>query len=335
MSLKIGNINLNHGLFLAPMAGVTDRIFRNICAEYGAEYTVSEMVCAKSLCYEQNSKKKHGISATASLASIYEKDAPVAIQIFGNDPKFMADAAIMLSNGTYNNCISTKKPIAIDINMGCPVRKITSNGEGSALMRDPKLAGEIVLAVSKAVNIPVTVKIRAGWDNNSKNAVEFSKILEANGASAICVHARTKEQLYRKGIDLEIIKDVKNAVKIPVIGNGDIFCAKDALEMFKITNCDGIMIGRGAMGNPWIFDEIRCVLENKEPTYPTNKEKIKMALVQLEALIQEKGEHTGIAEGKKHVAWYITGMNGAANARNQIMTSTSFDNIEKILNSLI
>ena len=334
MSLKIGNINLEHGLFLAPMAGVTDRTFRNICADFGAEYTISEMVCAKSLCYEQLAKKK-AISATSTLASIYDGDATVAIQIFGSDPEFMAEAAKMIEEGSYKNCISTKKPVAIDINMGCPVRKITSNGEGSALMRNPKLAGEIVLAVSKAINIPVTVKIRAGWDDNSKNAVEFSKILEANGASAICVHARTKEQLYRKGIDIDIIKDVKKAVKIPVIGNGDIFCAKDALKMFEATNCDGIMIGRGAMGNPWLFNEIRCSLENKNYVPPTNEEKIRMALMQLECLIKEKGEHTGIAEGKKHVAWYITGMNGAAAARNKIMMSTSFKDIENILNDLI
>ena len=334
MSLKIGNINLKHGLFLAPMAGVTDRTFRNICADFGAEYTVSEMVCAKSLCYEQLAKKK-AISATATLASIYDGDATVAIQIFGSEPEFMAEAAKMIEEGSYKNCVSTKKPVAIDINMGCPVRKITSNGEGSALMRNPKLAGEIVLAVSKAINIPVTVKIRAGWDDNSKNAVEFSKILEANGASAICVHARTKEQLYRKGIDLNIIKDVKKAVKIPVIGNGDIFCAKDASEMFEVTDCDGIMIGRGAMGNPWLFEEIRCSLENKDYISPTSEEKIKMALTQLKLLINEKGEHTGIAEGKKHVAWYITGMNGAAAARNKIMTATSFNDIENILNDLI
>ena len=334
MSLKIGNINLEHGLFLAPMAGVTDRIFRNICADHGAEYTVSEMVCAKSLCYEQKSKKKEK-SATVALASIYEGDAPVAIQIFGSEPAFMAEAAKMLSDGSYKNCISTKKPLAIDINMGCPVRKITSNGEGSALMRDPLLAGEIVSAVAKAVDIPVTVKIRAGWDDNSKNAVEFSKILEANGASAICVHARTKEQLYRKGIDLEIIKNVKKSVKIPVIGNGDIFSAQDAMEMFKITECDGIMIGRGAMGNPWIFNEILCALKNDDYTPPTNAEKIEMALIQLKASINERGEHIGIAEGKKHVAWYITGMNGAAAARNNIMTATSFDEIKNILNNLI
>lgn len=334
MSIKINNLNLKYGLFLAPMAGVTDRIFRNICAQHGAEYTISEMVCAKSLCYEQKSKKKD-LSTTASLAAIHQGDAPVAIQIFGSEPIFMAEAAQMLAGGSYKNCISTQMPVAIDINMGCPVRKITSNGEGSALMRNPKLAGEIVLAVTKAVKIPVTVKIRAGWDNDSKNAVEFSKILEANGASAICVHARTKEQLYRKGIDLDIIKNVKKAVSVPVVGNGDIFSAKDAIEMLDATECDGIMIGRGAMGNPWIFDEIIASIEKKDYTAPTDSEKIKLALFYLEALIKDKGEHIGIAEGKKHVAWYTAGMNGAAAARNKIMTATSFEEISNVLNGLL
>lgn len=334
MSIKIGNINLKYGLFLAPMAGVTDRIFRNICAQHGAEYTVSEMVCAKSLCYEQKSKKKQ-ISATASLASVFQGDAPTAIQIFGSEPSFMAEAAKMLAQGSYKNCISTQTPVAIDINMGCPVRKITSNGEGSALMRNPKLAGEIVLAVARAVNIPVTVKIRAGWDNDSKNAVEFSKVLEANGAAAICVHARTKEQLYRKGIDLDIIRNVKKAVNVPIIGNGDIFSAKDAVEMLNATECDGIMIGRGAMGNPWIFEEILSTIEKKAYTVTADKERIDMALFYLEALIKEKGERIGIAEGKKHVAWYISGMNGAAAARNKIMTATTLDGINNVLNDLL
>lgn len=334
MSLKIGNINLEHGLLLAPMAGVTDRVFRNICAQYGAEYTVSEMVCAKSLCYEQKSKKKE-FSTTAALASIQNSDATVAIQIFGSEPSFMAEAAKMLAEGSYKNCLSTKAPAAIDINMGCPVRKITSNGEGSALMRDPGLAGQIVSAVKKAVDIPVTVKIRAGWDDNSKNAVEFSKILEANGADLICIHARTKEQLYRKGIDLDIIRDVKKAVAVPVIGNGDIYCANDAVDMFRVTECDGVMIGRGAMGNPWIFDEIRCALENKDFIAPTKEEKAEMAIYQLGEMIKEKGDRIGIAEGKKHMAWYINGMSGAALARNKIMMAMTFAEIKDVLNELI
>ena len=334
MGLKIGNTEFCHGLILAPMAGVTDRTFRNICKKYGAEYTVSEMVCAKSLCYEQFAKKKE-YSTTAELSTIMLGDGPIGIQIFGSEPNFMAEAALMLAEGTYKNCISTEKPIAIDLNMGCPVRKITANGEGSALMKNPALAGEIVRAVVDEVSIPVTVKIRAGWDDSSKNAVELARVLEANGASAICVHARTKEQLYRPGIDIDIISQVKKAVNIPVIGNGDIYCAKDAVNMFNVTECDAIMVGRGAMGNPWIFKEITCALENKEYIPPSATERLSLALEQIALMIEVKGERIGIAEGKKHVGWYITGMNGAAAARNRIMTSSSFDEIKNILEEML
>ena len=334
MGLKIQNINFKHGLILAPMAGVTDSTFRNICKKYGAEYTVSEMVCAKSLCYEQKARKKEN-SATVSLATIHSGDGPMAIQIFGSEPEFMAEAASMLADGSYKNCISTEKPLAIDINMGCPVRKITSNGEGSALMKTPELAGRIVRAVTDAINIPVTVKIRAGWDDNSKNAVELAKILEYNGASAICVHARTKEQLYRPGIDIDIISQVKKAVKIPVIGNGDIYTAKDALNMFNVTECDAIMIGRGAMGTPWLFKEIVAAIEGKVYTAPTQQEKITQALEHLQKMIIAKGEHVGIAEGKKHMAWYIAGMNGAAAARHRIMMASSFNEIKRIFEELL
>ena len=334
MGFKIGNFDFSHGLVLAPMAGVTDRTFRNICKSYGAEYTVSEMVCAKSLCYEQKARKKE-FSTTAELATVLSGDGPMAIQIFGSEPSFMAEAAVMLTEGSYKNCISTEKPIAIDINMGCPVRKITSNGEGSALMRNTRLAGEIVRAVSDAVSIPVTVKIRAGWDDNSKNAVELAKILEANGAASICVHARTKEQLYRPGIDMDIITKVKKAVSVPVIGNGDIYNANDAINMFRATECDGIMIGRGAMGNPWIFKEIICALEGKEYIAPTAEEKISLALLQLEQMIKAKGERVGIAEGKKHISWYICGMSGAASARNRVMTASSVDEIKSVLKDLL
>ena len=334
MGFKIGNIEFRHGLVLAPMAGVTDRTFRNICKQYGAEYTVSEMVCAKSLCYEQKAKKKE-FSATAELATVHTGDGPMAIQIFGHEPEFMAEAAVMLADGSYKSCKSTERPIAIDINMGCPVRKITSNGEGSALMRDPALAGSIVRAVVDALDIPVTVKIRAGWDDSSKNAVELSRVLEANGASAICVHARTKEQLYRPGIDIDIISQVKRAVSIPVIGNGDIYTAKDAVNMLIVTECDGIMVGRGAMGNPWLFAEISSALEGKDYTPPSDAERITLALEQLKEMIIAKGERVGMAEGKKHMAWYITGMNGAASARNRIMTASSFEEIKNILEEVV
>ena len=316
------------------MAGVTDRTFRNICGSFGAEYAVSEMVCAKSLCYEQKAKKK-ARSVSGELATLYSGDVPSAIQIFGSEPEYMAEAAKMLANGSYNGCCSTQLPIAIDINMGCPVRKIVSNGEGSALMKNPELAGQIVRATVDAVKLPVTVKIRAGWDDDSKNAVELSKILEANGASAICVHARTREQLYRPGIDVDIISRVKKAVSVPVIGNGDIYSASDAINMLNITGCDGIMVGRGAMGNPWIFKEILCALDGREYIAPTQEEKIFLALHQLSQMIEAKGERVGIAEGKKHIAWYLSGMNGAASARNRVMSALTFEEIKSILEEML
>ena len=334
--MRIKNINIEHGLMLAPMAGVTDRTFRAICREKGAEYTVSEMVSAKALCYEQKSKRKeYFASSTAELATVLESDKPMAIQIFGREPDFMAEAARMLESGEYRNCRSTAAPDAIDINMGCPVRKITGNGEGSALMKEPLLAGAVAEAVCKSVNIPVTVKIRAGWDSKSVNAVEVAKILEAAGVAAICVHARTREQLYAPGIDLGVIEAVKKAVSIPVIGNGDIYTAKDALDMISKTGCDGVMIGRGAMGNPWIFSEIKNAMDKKEYSSPAYEEKISLALLQLESMITEHGERTGLAQAKKHMAWYISGMKGSAAAREKIMTSESAEDIEVVFRELL
>ena len=334
--MKIGNVVLKHGLMLAPMAGVTDRTFRGICREYGAEYTVSEMVSAKALCYEQRAKRKEYFSsATATLAAVLKEDCPMAVQLFGKEPEFMAEAARMLEEGSYRGCISDAKPTAIDINMGCPVRKITANGEGSALMRTPALAGKVAKAVCRAVSLPVTVKIRAGWDSQSINAVEVAKILEASGVSAICVHARTREQLYTPGIDLEVIESVKKAVSIPVIGNGDIYSAEDAQRMIESTGCDGIMIGRGAMGAPWLFSQIKCALEGEEYTLPPYEERLSVASHQLALMIEEHGERTGLAEAKKHMAWYISGMKGCAAARGQIMTAESPEDINNIFNELL
>lgn len=336
MSLKIGDHQLKYGIMLAPMAGVTDSSFRELCISCGAEYTVSEMVCAKALCYEQKSKK---LSAegynTASLARVLKTQMPMSVQIFGSEPEFMAEAAAMIENCSYKGCMSEISPAAIDINMGCPVRKITSNGEGSALMKDPELAGQIVRAVADAVKLPVTVKIRAGWDRNTVNAPEMAKILEQSGASLICVHARTKEQLYSPGIDLSVIEKVKKAVSIPVIGNGDIYSADDAIRMINSTGCDGVMIGRGAQGNPWIFSEIIANMEGREFAFPSLENKFATALAQLRRMIFEKGERVGIAEGKKHMAWYIDGVRGAAGARARIMTSSSFEDIEQIFMELI
>lgn len=336
MSLKIGNTELKHGLILAPMAGVTDRTFRRICLAKGVDYTVSEMVSAKALCYEQKAKKKeYATSASAALASVFKEDAPLAVQIFGSEPEFMAEAAAMLESGDYRGCISDATPAAIDINMGCPVKKIVSNGEGSALMKNPALAGDIVRAVAKRVSIPVTAKIRAGWDRNSKNAVEMAKILEDAGVDAICVHARTRDQFYSPGIDMDIIAKVKEAVGVSVIGNGDIYSASDALAMLNYTGCDGIMIGRGAMGNPWIFEEIAAALEGREFVPPSSEERVETALRQLYDMIEARGARAGFVEGKKHMAWYSAGLRNSAAARNEIMQAESCEEIRAIFERLL
>ena len=335
-AFSIGNVALKHGLMLAPLAGVSDHPFRRVCRALGAEYTVSEMVSAKSLCYEKKSKKAQaGQSKTAPLAEVHADDVPMAVQIFGSEPEFMAEAAAMLTDGSYAGCRSAAAPAAIDINMGCPVHKIVSNGEGSALLRDIPLAGRIVRAVCAAQHLPVTVKIRVGFDSDSICAVEMARELEAAGAAAICVHGRTREQMYRPGVDLTQIAAVKAAVRIPVIGNGDIYTAEDALRMKRETNCDGLMIARGAMGNPWLFSEIMCALEGREFTPPTMAERIETALSQMEQMIEEKGERVGFAESKKQMAWYIHGVKGAAEARGRMMTAQSAAEVEEILRRLI
>ncbi len=336
MGFKIGDITLKHGLLLAPMAGVTDRTFRRICKNAGAEFTVSEMVSAKALCYEQRAKRKeYSSSATAALATVCAEDTPMAIQIFGAEPEFMAEGAKLLESGSYRGCVSDAAPAAIDINMGCPVKKITSNGEGSALMKDPNLASRIAEAVVKSVSIPVTVKIRAGWDKNSVNAVEVAKILEAAGVAAICVHARTREQLYTPGIDLDVIAAVKAAVSIPVIGNGDIYSAEDAIRMKEYTACDGIMVGRGAMGNPWLFSKIIAALEGRALTEPSTAQRLALAEEQLGLMLCEHGERVGFAQAKKHMAWYISGLRGSAAARDRIMVADGPEQISKIFAELL
>lgn len=330
--LTFGNTVLQHGVMLAPMAGVTDTSFRLLCRRFGAEYAVSEMVSAKALCYEQRShRKESGASCTAQLARITKEEAPMAVQLFGSEPEFMAEAARLLESGEYRGCASEVAPAAIDINMGCPVRKITGNGEGSALMKTPEVAEAIVWAVRSAVSLPVTVKIRAGWDAEHINAVELARRLEAAGADLICVHARTREQLYAPGIMPEVIAEVKAAVKIPVVGNGDIFSAEDALKMKKDTGCDGVMIGRGAMGHPWIFREIVDALEGKQTPAMSLDERLSVAAEHLDAMLADKGERTGVAEAKKHMAWYISGIPGAAAARGSVMTASSPEELRAVL----
>ena len=333
MKIKIGNEELRHGIFLAPMAGFTDYSFRRICWAQGAEYTVSEMVSAKALCYELESKKiKPEQSKTAPLAEVREDELPMAIQLFGSEPEFVAEAAKMIEDRSYKGCRSKSAPTAIDINMGCPMHKIVGNGEGSALMKDPILAAKIVeTTVKKLNNTPVTVKIRAGWDSTSKNAAEVAKRLEAAGASLICVHARTREEMYNPGIDISVISNVKKAVNIPVVGNGDIYTAKDALNMIKITECDGIMVGRGSIGNPWIFSELVAAFEDREFTEPSISERIDTCIYHVRLMREHKGEYTGAAEIKKHAASYIKGVRSAAAVRDKIMRTQSTADIEALL----
>lgn len=330
--MKIGNFKIEHGLFLAPMAGVTDRTFRDICRGFGAEYTVSEMISAKALCYDQMSRKKSSDSATTELAAIYGDEMPIAIQLFGRESEFMAQAARLIEARTYRGCLSDTPPAAIDINMGCPVRKVAGNGEGSALMREPDVAAEIVRAIKKAVSLPVTVKIRAGWD--SVTAPEFAKRMEDAGADLICVHARTREQMYQPGVDISVIEQVKRSVSVPVIGNGDIYTSDDALKMMRETGCDGVMVARGALGNPWLFAEIAAALEGASYSPPSQRDRLEVAKQHFLAMLEARGERRGSAEAKKHIAWYIKGMSGAAAARASVMTAESPDEIIDIISAL-
>ena len=332
--VTFGNITLPHGLALAPLAGVSDRAFRRVCRACGADFTVSERVSAKALCYEQRKKTAGERSVSGQLASVMRDELPMAVQIFGSEPDFMAEAARMIEANEYIGCMSEVPPSAIDINMGCPVKKVTGNGEGSALLKNPKLIGEIVSAVVKAVTIPVTVKIRAGWDSTSINAPEVAKIIEAAGASMLTIHARTREQMYEPGVDRSVITAVKRAVSIPVLGNGDIYTAADALSMMAETGCDGVMIARGAMGNPWVFSEICAALDGRDYTPPPMAEKFEVALAQVKEMITEKGERIGVAEAKKHLSWYCHGIEGAAAARGRLMQATSYEELATILREM-
>ncbi len=327
-------VTLPHGLALAPLAGVSDRAFRRVCRTLGADYTVSEMVSAKALVYEQRARGEKERSVSGQLASVLREELPMAVQLFGHEPDFMAEAARMLESNDYKGCAGEVPPAAIDINMGCPVRKVTGNGEGSALLKDPALVGDIVRAVVRAVSLPVTVKLRAGWDKDSINAPAIAKICEDAGAAMICIHARTREQLYEPGVDRAVIAAVKAAVSVPVMGNGDIYSAADALSMMEETGCDGVMIARGAMGNPWLFAEIAAALDGQEFHLPPAAARFEVALTQVREMIAEKGERVGVAEAKKHLAWYCHSMEGAAAARGHIMQATSYDELAAILRDM-
>lgn len=312
--MKIKDIEFENNIFLAPMAGIADRAFRELCINYGAGYTVTEMVSSKGLTMGDKKSKE--------LLTLGEIENPAGAQIFGDDPEIMAQAA--------KKCLEFH-PNIIDINMGCPAPKIAMNGGGASLMKNPKLAGEIVKAVSDAVDIPVTVKIRKGWDDESITAVELAQIAEKNGASAITVHGRTRMQMYSGKVDYDIIAKVKKAVDIPVIANGDIVDEQSAAIMLEKTNADAIMIGRGALGNPWIFRRINAYLSECRvlPDVSIN-EKMAVMLKHIQKIIEYKGEYTAMREARHHAAYYTKGIRGGAALRKEISTFEHFEQLEEL-----
>ena len=312
--MKIKDVEIKNGICLAPMAGIADRAFRELCINYGAGYVVSEMVSAKG--FTMGDKKSR------QLLVLGERENPAAIQIFGDDPEIMAEAA--------EKCLEFN-PQVIDINMGCPAPKIAMNGGGASLMKKPELAGEIIKAVSGTVSIPVTVKIRKGWDDNSVNAVQIAQIAEKSGASAVTVHGRTRMQMYSGNVDYDIIARVKQAVSIPVIGNGDIRDEQSAAIMLEKTNCDGIMIGRGALGNPWLFQRLNAYLGECRvlPEVSVN-EKMVVMLKHVEKIIEYKGEYTAIREARHHAAYYTKGIRGGAAFRREIGQLESFEQLQEL-----
>lgn len=314
-NLNIGGVPLKSHAVLAPMAGVSDRAYRELCVRFGAAYCVSEMVSSKALSF--NSKKSE------ELMEISDLERPCGIQIFGDDPKCMADAA---KHALEN------KPDIIDINMGCPAPKISSNGSGSALMKNPRLCGEIVKAVTAVTDIPVTVKIRKGWDDDSVNAVEVAKICESAGAAAITVHGRTRQQYYKPPVDYDIIRAVRESVSVPVIANGDIDSTERAKEVMDITGCDLVMIGRATLGNPWIFSQINAYLENPNVKIhtPDLEERLGVMIEHIGKMVEYKGEHMAMLQARKLVVGYFKGMKGAAALRNEAGKIKTLDDLYEL-----
>ena len=313
--LQIGGVTLPNNLILAPMAGVTDLPFRLLCKEQGAGLLCMEMVSAKAIMYKNRN--------TIDLLKIDERELPVSLQLFGSDPDIISSIAHEIEERPFD---------ILDINMGCPVPKIVNNGEGSALMKNPKLAGEIIEKTAKAIKKPVTVKIRKGFDEDHVNAVEMAKIAEASGAAAIAVHGRTREQFYSGKADWDIIRQVKEAVSIPVIGNGDLLTAEDVIAMQEQTGCDGFMIGRGAQGNPWIFRQVLHYFETGEHlAKPSFEEVAEMMLRHARMMLEFKGEYTGIREIRKHGAWYTAGYKNSAKLRVMINEVETYNELEELL----
>ncbi len=317
--MKIGNLEIKGHACLAPMAGVADRAFRELCMSYGAAYVISEMVSSKGLTMQDRKSKE--------LLFLSQAERPAGAQIFGDDPETMANAALKAMEFS---------PDFIDINMGCPAPKIAGNGGGSALLKKPELIGKIVERVVEVSPVPVTAKIRIGWDESSVNAVEIAKRIEAAGADAITVHGRTKAQMYAPPVSLDEIARVKRAVSIPVIGNGDIIDGKSAKKMLDETGCDFLMVGRGALGNPWIFQRINAYLNNEADfTEPTLEEKMGVMLRHIATLCEYKGVQIGMREARKHAAWYIKGIRGAASFRQEIGQLSSMDELKSLAERVI
>ena len=313
----IGNVSLKNNIILAPMAGVSDLPFRLLCQKEGAGMTCMEMISAKAVLY--NNKN------TESLLAIHPDEECVSLQLFGSEPAIMAEIAKRIEERPFK---------ILDINMGCPVPKIVNNHEGSALMKNPELVYDIVRAISEAISKPVTVKIRKGFDEDHVNAVEVARAAEAGGAKAVAVHGRTREQYYSGAADWSIIKAVKEAVSIPVIGNGDIKCGADARRMLEETGCDGVMVGRAAEGNPFIFREITAFMEGREYTAPTLKEIKETVLLHADMQLEYKGEFIGIREMRKHLSWYLKGFEGASALRKRINEMETFEELKEIINNI-